>query len=116
MKREPEQTVRRATTHSPATERLERQKRRHDLMCHRVKLLQRYDWRRDKPGRGEYLVAVYGWMVGKHVSSPCTCRHQLIDAAIWCKAFPVTKLPKSVVIVDSRSGKVKRSVRLYTER
>ena len=70
-----------------------------------------YDFRADRPGPGEYMVAVYTWAVGELVSTPCRHRHRIVSAAIWCKDFPKAEQPNEVVVVDARSGRVKRSVR-----
>ena len=92
-------------------ERSERREKRMDRFKRRYDLLMTYDCRGDKPGPGEYLVAVYHWTVGDLVSTPCSHRHLDIGVAIWCKSFPSTDQPTHVVIVDSRSTRVKRSVR-----
>ena len=76
--------------------------RKHDL-------LMSYD-RDDTTSQFEYLVGVYTWEVGELVSTLCWHHHQSIHAAIWCKDFPAMEPPEHVVIVNAKSGRVKRSV------
>ena len=73
-------------------------------------LLMSYN-RDDTTGRFEYLVGVYTWEVGELVSTLCRHRHRSVDAAIWCKDFPAAEPPHHVVIVNAKTGRVKRSVR-----
>ena len=75
----------------------------------RFGLLTSYD-RDDKAGRFEYLVGVYAWGVGELVSTLCCHHHRSVDTAIWCKDFPAAEPPHHVVIVTTKSGRVKRSV------